>query len=425
MATKAAPAVKSSKLSKPSKRSWSLGPWRMRSKMVVILFLVSQVPLLAVSAFTIVTARRALLDQASINMLSVSSEVGREVDNQLLGWRENIVAMGQMPEIIAYAAKPTEATAKAAAAALKAEASKANYQSVAICRDGRIVLSSSDPDVGSDVSFRAYFNDAMKGNVVITEPSISTTTNKPALFMSAPIRDANNQVLAVVRSRLDLYGIWDLVEQAAAQSVPGTVAMLLDNDGIRIAHSASRGNREGVVNTLLYRAVAPLSPEATKAIVAEKRFGNATTDRVNVLPLPEVAAALKTPQATTFSASADNSAERHQSAVVPLKIKAWRLVLQAPDPSFTKAAVKMTQISAAAAVGFGLLTILVAFFIARGVTRPVTQLTEVADRISLGELNAKIQIDRKDEIGELAEALRRMQTSLQAAIERLRARRTT
>ena len=103
MATKAAPAVKSSKLSKPSKRSWSLGPWRMRSKMVVILFLVSQVPLLAVSAFTIVTARRALLDQASINMLSVSTEVGREVDNQLLGWRENIVAMGQMPEIIAYA----------------------------------------------------------------------------------------------------------------------------------------------------------------------------------------------------------------------------------------------------------------------------------------------------------------------------------
>jgi HAMP domain-containing protein len=100
-------------------------------------------------------------------------------------------------------------------------------------------------------------------------------------------------------------------------------------------------------------------------------------------------------------------------------------VLQAPEPSFTKAAVKMTQISAAAAVGFGLLTILVAFFIARGVTRPVTQLTEVADRISLGELNAKIQIDRKDEIGELAEALRRMQTSLQAAIERLRARRTT
>jgi HAMP domain-containing protein len=52
-------------------------------------------------------------------------------------------------------------------------------------------------------------------------------------------------------------------------------------------------------------------------------------------------------------------------------------------------------------------------------------LSEVADRISLGELNAEIPINRRDEIGDLAEALRRMQVSLQTAIERLRAKRTT
>ena len=313
MATKAAPAVKSSKLSKPSKRSWSLGPWRMRSKMVVILFLVSQVPLLAVSAFTIITARRALLDQASINMLSVSTEVAREVDSQLLAWRENIRSVSLLPEIVGFASKPTEAAAKVAVMALKAEASKRNVQSIAVVnREGKIVLASVESDLNSDISFRPYFLEALKGAAYISDPSVSVITGKPSIFASAPVLDANNQVIAVVRSRLDLYGIWDLVEQAAVQSVPGTIAMLLDNDGIRIAHSASRGNREGVVNTLLYRAIAPLPPETTKAIVAEKRFGTATTDQVNVLPLPEVAAALRTPQATTFAASADNSSERHQ-----------------------------------------------------------------------------------------------------------------
>jgi HAMP domain-containing protein len=39
-------------------------------------------------------------------------------------------------------------------------------------------------------------------------------------------------------------------------------------------------------------------------------------------------------------------------------------------------------------------------------------------------LDAQIDVSRKDEIGELAEAVSRMQVSLQAAIERLRARRT-
>jgi len=68
---------------------------------------------------------------------------------------------------------------------------------------------------------------------------------------------------------------------------------------------------------------------------------------------------------------------------------------------------------------------LAAYFVARGITAPLLQLADVADRISLGELNAKIRINRRDEIGALAEALRRMQVSLQTAIERLRAKRNT
>ncbi|HSC69967.1 MAG TPA: cache domain-containing protein, partial [Candidatus Methylomirabilis sp.] len=357
----------------------------MRSKMIVALLVVSQIPLILVAGFTIFTARNALLYQASVNMLGVGTEVAREIDSQLLAWRENIVSVSQMPDIVAYASNPTDPMAKAAVKALKAEATKRNISSVALVgREGKIVLSSVDSDVGSDISFRLYFLEAMKGGVYISDPSISVINNKPSLFMSAPVRDGNNQVVAVVRSRLDLYGLWDMVEQAAEQSVPGTVAMLLDDHGIRIAHSASKSNREGVVNTLLYRAVAPVSEAATKEIVAEKRFGKVTAERVPVLPLSEVAAALRTPQAATFAASADNSAVRHQSAALPLTNKPWRLVLQAPEPSFTSAALQMTRVSAAAAALFALLTILAAYFIAQGITRPLAQLTEVADRISLG-----------------------------------------
>jgi len=402
------------------------GHWRLRTKMILILLLLSQIPLIIVSGFTILTARRALLAQAGVSMLGVGTQVARELDNQLLAWREDIVSASQLPEVVAYAATPSDAAARVAVRALKAEATKTHHDSIALVnRQGKIILSSVESDVNSDVSFRPYFLEALKGEAYISDPSVSVITGKPSIFMSAPVRDGNNQVVAVIRSRLDLYGLWDLVEQAAEQSVPGTVAMLLDNQGIRIAHSASKGNREGVVTTLLYRAISPLAEETTKQIVAEKRFGQATAERVNVLPLPDVAAALRPAQATTFEASADNSAVRHQSSAVPLKNKPWHLVLQAPEPSFTRAAVQMTQVGLAASAGFGLLTILAAYFIARGITAPLLQLADVADRISLGELNAKIRINRRDEIGDLAEALRRMQVSLQTAIERLRAKRST
>ncbi len=69
------------------------------------------------------------------------------------------------------------------------------------------------------------------------------------------------------------------------------------------------------------------------------------------------------------------------------------------------------------------LAFLMVIAIAASITRPISHLVEVADRISLGELDAEIDVNSTNEVGQLAESLRRMQASLRSAIERLRMRR--
>ncbi len=56
-------------------------------------------------------------------------------------------------------------------------------------------------------------------------------------------------------------------------------------------------------------------------------------------------------------------------------------------------------------------------------SRNIQYLTEAADRISVGDLEAEIEVNNRDEIGSLAEAISRMQDSLRFSIERLRRRR--
>ena len=56
-------------------------------------------------------------------------------------------------------------------------------------------------------------------------------------------------------------------------------------------------------------------------------------------------------------------------------------------------------------------------------TGTIKSLTDVADRISVGDLDAEIKIKSKDELGDLAEAISRMQDSIRLSIERLRRRR--
>jgi len=58
------------------------------------------------------------------------------------------------------------------------------------------------------------------------------------------------------------------------------------------------------------------------------------------------------------------------------------------------------------------------------VTRKIKALTDIADRISIGELDMNIDIDSSDEIGALAQAIGRMQESIRLSIERLRRRKS-
>ena len=72
-----------------------------------------------------------------------------------------------------------------------------------------------------------------------------------------------------------------------------------------------------------------------------------------------------------------------------------------------------------------IVVILVTSMYSRTIVKPIIYLTAAADRISLGDLDTKIEIKASDEVGMLAESFDRMQESLKAAIERLRRKRSS
>jgi HAMP domain-containing protein len=404
---------------------WDIRAWRMGPKLLGA-FLAAVVLPLALSGFlSIRWSRDALLAQGTINLTTKSNSTSNAIDQYLGANREDIVAISSSAPIAAFMAEPNDATVKAnALKELQAMANRQFYESIAtINSEGIIILSSAEADMNTNVKARDFFIEGMKGAAYISNPFVSVETGLPAIFFSAPITGQGGKIVGVVVSRLGPYGIWDLVEKDTDSVGQGTFGVLLDENGIRIAHGSSEANRFEAQQTLLYTAVAPLPDATAKQLVAEKRFGKATEDKVAVLPLPEVAAALAHPEISSFESSAEGTTVRHYAAISPLRFKPWHYVVMTPLPTFTGAA-------DALAFQFVVLTILVAaitgvvvVFYTRTFTQPIVQLTQVAERISLGELDAKIAINRKDEIGDLAEAIGRMQASLQAAIERLRARR--
>ena len=74
------------------------------------------------------------------------------------------------------------------------------------------------------------------------------------------------------------------------------------------------------------------------------------------------------------------------------------------------------------AVTLGLVA-LIASLVIQSLSRRIVDLAATADRISLGNLDERIQSNTKDEIGDLAASLERMRHSLESAMRRLRRKR--
>lgn len=73
-----------------------------------------------------------------------------------------------------------------------------------------------------------------------------------------------------------------------------------------------------------------------------------------------------------------------------------------------------------AILGIGLLVIgVIIYFYGSRLTGKIKQLAQTADSISMGDLDRGVQVHSKDEIGELGDAISRMQTSLKISLSHL------
>src|ERR687888_1034508 len=266
---------------------------RFWQKVLAALLIVGVAPIALVSAVGIQGTRKDLTSLGVTNIQQRSTSTASAIDAYLQSRLGDIVLVGKLPDIVRYAQNLGDQGARAAArAALSAAAARApEYESVAVVDPkGTIVAASIQTDEGTSVAFREYFLTAMKGTSYVSDPSYSVITNKPALFFSSPVA-ANGVVVAVVRTRVNLAAIWDIVEGDAGSVGLGAHSFLVDDYGIRLAVSETKGHRDQA-ESLIYKPIAPIDADTAKKLAADKRFGTITPDKLVIDPLPTLKTAL-------------------------------------------------------------------------------------------------------------------------------------
>ncbi|MEA3279282.1 MAG: cache domain-containing protein [Thermodesulfobacteriota bacterium] len=237
----------------------------------------------------------------------------------------------------------------------------------------------SDGELLKDYSDRQYYKDIIAGKAVAWEILIGKTSHKPSLGLAVPIKK-HNKIVGVLASAMTINNIsrqlltWDGGNTG--------FAFLVDEKGTVIARQKDKHNIFG----------------RNQLIAAFKNGRRGTVSFAN----KEGGYVLGNIRGTAFG---------------------WGVIIMQEEK---EAFYVLDQVLSFAYLLFGITIVfvfIIAWFSGRALSRPILKLTDAADRISVGELEVKIETKRKDEIGDLAEAIARMQDSIRLSIERLRRRR--
>jgi methyl-accepting chemotaxis protein len=245
--------------------------------------------------------------------------------------------------------------------------------------NGMNVARSDDAEL-MDYAGRQYVQDVKDGKDLAWQNLIGKTSQKPALVLAVPIKH-NGQLVGVLASAMTLDAVTKIVANWR-QGQTGYV-FIVDQDGKVVAHRNEKFVQEQKDLSKHPLVLADLSKVTT---LTEFKDLN-TNDAIGF--------ARKTELKWTIAVQQDKA-----EAFVALK--------KARTTAFLLFAGTLVCI------------VIIAYFASRAIVMPIRKLTEAANRISVGELSVEIAKVSQDEIGDLADAITRMQDSIRLSIERLR-----
>ncbi len=348
-------------------------------KIIIVMLLVSILPFGILWFLTFRETNERIRGDSEALMVQTAKGLGDQIEGWINGNFSTLRMAAALPEIVSMNRDQQEPV-------LKAMAGEYPYMYLVFTVNPTgMNISRSDNQPVVSYADRQYYKDIMAGKALSWQMVTGRTSKVPALIMAVPIRDGK-RVVGVLATAMT---VEEVSKKIATWRMGKTgFAFLVDEQGNVVSHPKPQytESRENLNNTPLVSAF------------RKKGWMSITTPFVG---------------------------ESGQTAIGHARSNSygWVLALQQDANEIFEALDIIQNFALALLAVTVLLVIAIAWFSARALVTPIMKLTDAAERMSLGELNVKIDVKSRDEIGLLAQAIGRMQTSLRMAMNRLKKKR--
>jgi len=345
-------------------------------KLPVIMLALSLIPLIIISLVTY-SRNNSEIQQ---NTDAFFTEIATGLGNQVNEWLEkNILAMKTMAQVPGMNSMDP-ARQEPIFASMK---DQFPWMYLIFTLDTRgMNIARNDGQALKDYSDRSYYREIILGRDLSWETVIGKTSLKPALVLGVPIK-AEGKLVGVFAAAMTLEDISKIV-------------------------SPWKRGRTGF---------AFLMDEKSKVVAHPSNEYVSVQKNLNDHPLVKAYRQANEPVTTLFT---DENGQQYGH--IRSISHGWMLAIQQTEKEVFLN-LRQWQVFALILLIITLVLVaLFAWFAARSIVKPLRTLTAASEQMSLGDLNTRFDVSARDEIGLLAEAIQRMQTSLRMAIDRLRNR---
>lgn len=370
-------------------------------KLTVLLLLASVVPLLVTNGLTGRRGQQAIEQTAESNLQILAKVTATQLD-QLLTDTARLQHLTSLDDaVIAFCRATTDQRAAFAPAVQRqleaVVASNPDIASVFVANPAGLGLASTNPkNVGMDLTFRRYMQEAMAGNVYVSEVLVGKTSRKPGIYFSGPVRDTDGSQIGALVIKLRGESVHAICNNASTNSEDGFVG-LIDEHGIILAHPDPDN---------LYKSLRPIPQETQDQIDPQRRYG---FDTIISIGGGDVAShVIGQLGMGSVSFTAPTTGEKRILGYAPMSTRAWQALVVVPKREFDQPLRQLAKEQWTTVIIVAGICVLLAGFQSRRLVRPLTELRASAQKIADGDLTAQACVKSRDEIGDLAQTFNQM-----------------
>ncbi|MDO9092817.1 MAG: cache domain-containing protein [Rubrivivax sp.] len=379
------------------------GDWPLSAKLATGMLLAAVLPMVAVAWVNLRGSVEALVQAESRYLQQLATHSAADVAGFVVESRRLATALAADTAFASFLQRPSEPARPVLRDKLqRLVQAGAGVQAVMLLDAGGVAQASSDGHgVGLSHALRPYFVEALRGQSYTSGLQASNAAGATSVFSSHPVRADNGIVVGALVLRLSGDAVGRSVQRNATLD-PRVTSFLLDGDGVVVNHPHA---------DLRYRSLVALPPARQAEIRADQRYRRDEISPMGETALARAVQGLQQPGALSYDSAIGGRVVL--AGVAPVAGHDWVVAVTQDRSSAISPLNFLHGYLLAGALAVAALVLLVAWWLARSVTRPLRRVTHALHDLKIGDYeDARVKADRPDELGQLGRAFNALSDQL-------------